>query len=199
MDARRAALAGLKTGQLRQEARAAGVDMSKVEAAIDEEDKPAIIELILAAAEAADEAAVRAELAQMKTGALRKRAMAVGADMGKVDAAIDDEDKAAIVELIAEAMASSGGGLPEGVPSRAAVPEPEPEPETEPEPEPEPQPEPEPELQPEPEPGKLQLQVLPEGKRWHFFVCHHQVRFRNLWPRVLSSCSAEVGARCCAS
>ena len=64
MDARRAALAGLKTGQLRQEARAAGVDMSKVEAATDEQDdpKPAIIALILAAAGADDEAAVRAEL-----------------------------------------------------------------------------------------------------------------------------------------
>ena len=183
MDARRAALAGLKTGQLRQEARAVGVDMSEVEAAIDEEDdpKPAIIALILAAAGAADdEAAVRAELAQMKTGALRKRAMAVGADMGKVEQAIDEEDKAAIIELIVEAVASSGGGLPEGVPSRAAVPEPEPD------------------SEPEPEPGKLQLQALPEGKRWHFFVCHHQVRFWNLWP-LLSPCAGEVGARCCAS
>ena len=159
MDARRAALAGLKTGQLRKEARSAGVDMSKVEEAIDEEDKPAVIELILSAAGEADEAAVRAELAQMKTGALRKRAKAVGADMGKVEEAIDEEDnpKAAIIELIIEAMASSGGGPPEGVPSP-----------------------------PEPE---LQLQVLPEGKRWHFFVCHHQVR---LWK--LEPLPAEVGA-----
>ena len=136
MDARRAALAGLKTGQLKKEARSAGVDMSKVEEAIDEEDepKPIIIELILSAAGEADEAAVRAELAQMKTGALRKRAKAVGADMGKVEEVIDEEDnpKAAIVELIVEAMASSGGGLPEGVPSRPAVPEPEPEPEPDP-------------------------------------------------------------------
>ena len=184
MDAWRAALAGLKTGQLKQEARSVGVDMSRVEEAIDEEDDPksAIIALILSAAGAADEAAVRAELAQMKTGALRKRAIAVGADMGKVEAAIDEEDtpKAVIIELIVEAVASSGGGLLEGVPSWAALPEPELEPEPEPEPEP----------GPELEPGKLQLQVLPEGKRWHFFICHHQVCFWNLWSRVPSPCSA---------
>ena len=75
------------------------------------------------------------ELTQLKTGELRKRAKAVGVGMERVEEAIDEDDKAAAVSLILAAMAA-GGGLPEGVPSRAAVPEPEPEP-LEPEVEPE--------------------------------------------------------------
>ena len=75
-DARRAELAGLRIGELKKKARAAGVDMIKVEVAIDEADEPkaAIVELILEVAVVA----VRAELAQLKLGALRKRAKAVG-------------------------------------------------------------------------------------------------------------------------
>ena len=53
--------------------------------------------------------------------------------MGAVEQAIDEEDdpKTAIIELIVKAVASRGG-LPEGVPTRAAAPEPEPESESEP-------------------------------------------------------------------
>ena len=97
----------------------------EVEAAIDDADDPkaAIIELILAAAGAEAEA-LRVELGQLKIGALRKRAKAVGADMGKVEEAIDEAEgpKVAIIELVVEAMDT--GGLPEGVPMR--LPEPEP-------------------------------------------------------------------------
>ena len=65
-DARRAELAGLRIGELKKEARAAGVDMSKVEVAIDEADEPkaAIVELILEVAVVA----VRAELVQRFLG-----------------------------------------------------------------------------------------------------------------------------------
>eukprot|EP01046_Picozoa_sp_COSAG06_P076600 COSAG06_NODE_24517_length_660_cov_1.042781_1_plen_197_part_01 len=79
-----------------------------------------------AAAAVADAEAVRVELAQLKAGALRQRAETAGADRGRVEATIDDLDKAAVVELIVEAMAAgAAGGLPEGVP--VALPEPEPE------------------------------------------------------------------------
>ena len=59
---------------------------------------------------------LRAELAGAKTGVLRKRARAVGADMERVEAAIDEDDKAAVVELIVEAIARGGqAAIPEGV------------------------------------------------------------------------------------
>ena len=153
MGARRAELAGLKIGELRKQARTADVAMDMVEAAVDEEDKPLIIDLILAAEAAREAVAVRAELTQLKTAALRKRAKAEGADILRVEEAIDDEDKVAIM--------ATGGGLPEGVPSRREETGPEPEPEPEPElelapalePEPEPQPKSAPELEPELPPG----------------------------------------------
>ena len=73
---------------------------------------------------------LRAELAGAKTGVLRKRARAVGADMERVEAAIDEDDKAAVVELIVEAIARGGqAAIPEGIaakPGTAAEPEPEP-------------------------------------------------------------------------
>eukprot|EP01043_Picozoa_sp_COSAG02_P023237 COSAG02_NODE_1235_length_13736_cov_12.313265_10_plen_630_part_00 len=122
----RAELAGLKVGALRKRARAAGADMVRVEEAIDEEDKAAIIELVMQA----ETRHLRAELAGMKVGALRKRAKAAGADMARVEDAIDEEDKAAIVELIVEAGASAGRtDIPEGVaekPTSTSEPEPEP-------------------------------------------------------------------------
>eukprot|EP01046_Picozoa_sp_COSAG06_P053433 COSAG06_NODE_9239_length_1949_cov_5.025391_1_plen_90_part_10 len=78
MAAVRAELLGLKTGLLRQRARAAGVDMDRFAEAVDEDDKPAMVELIVVAEEVAaaepEAAALRAELAGAKTGVLRKRA-----------------------------------------------------------------------------------------------------------------------------
>jgi hypothetical protein len=56
---------------------------------------------------------LRAELVGMNSGALRKRATTAGADMARVEQAIDEDDKVTIVELIVEAMAT--GGLPEPV------------------------------------------------------------------------------------
>ena len=75
---------------------------------------------------------LRAELAAAKTGVLRKRARAAGADMERVEAAIDEDDKAAVVELIVEAMARGGqAAIPEGVAEKpGATAEPEPEPAT---------------------------------------------------------------------
>ena len=93
--------------------------MIKVEEAVDdaEDPKSAIIELIRLAVGEAE--ALREELGQLKIGALRKRAKAAGADMDTVEQAIDEEDnpKTAVIELIGKAMVS-GGGLPEGEPSR---------------------------------------------------------------------------------
>ena len=43
---------------------------------------------------------LRAELAGLKVGALRKRARAAGADMARVEEAIDEEDKVAINEIV---------------------------------------------------------------------------------------------------
>ena len=122
----RAELAGLKVDELRKRARAAGADMARVEEAIDEENKGAIVELVMQA----ETQYLRAELAGLKVGALRKRAKAVGADMARVEDAIDEEDKAAIVELIVEAGSSAGrADIPEGVaekPTSTSEPEPEP-------------------------------------------------------------------------
>jgi hypothetical protein len=123
-EARRAELAALRIGALRKEAQLVGVDMAQIDEAVDEADEPrvALVELILAATAAKvseeAEAVHRAELAQLKIGALRKRAKAAGADMEQVEKAIDeaDEPKAAVIELIVKAAA----GLPEGVPTRAA-------------------------------------------------------------------------------
>ena len=52
----------------------------------------------------------RAELRSWKTGALRKRARAVGADLDKVEEAVDDDDKRAIVELVLDAEAAGAAG-----------------------------------------------------------------------------------------
>jgi hypothetical protein len=140
MAAVRAELLGLKTGLLRQRARAAGVDMDRFDEAVDEDDKPAMVELVVVAEEVAaveaEAAALRAELAGAKTGVLRKRARVEGADMNKVEEAIDEDNKAAIIELIVAAAAAAatvgggGGGSaagrpPEGLPPPSA-PQPEP-------------------------------------------------------------------------
>ena len=186
-EARRAELAALRIGALRKEAQLVGVDMAQIDEAVDEADEPrvALVELILAATAAKvseEAAAVRAELAQLKIGALRKRAKAVGADMEQVEEAIDEEDdpKAAVIELIVKAAA----GLPEGVPTRAAAVAAS----RQPEPEPADEPEDEPLAEPEPDAG---VRALPEGKRWHFFVCHHQVRAVTS-SQVLAACGTET-------
>ena len=117
-----AELRRLNLGALKKRARQAGVDMSEVERAVDEEDEPkaAVISLILAA-EAARAATTRG-LAGLKLGALKARAREAGVDMVKVDAVIDEADdpKGAVVELI---VASSAGGImiPEGVPTRSGT------------------------------------------------------------------------------
>ena len=135
MAAVRAELLGLKTGLLRQRARAAGVNMDRFNEAVDADDKPAMVQLVVAAegmaermaAAEAEAAALRADLAGAKTGVLRKRARVEGVDMDKVEEAIDEDDKATIIELIVAAAAAAatvggggGGGAadrpPEGVP-----------------------------------------------------------------------------------
>jgi hypothetical protein len=63
---------------------------------------------------------LRAELLPLKLGALSKRAAAAGVDADALEAAVDEGDTAAIIELIV----SKAAAIPEGVPS---VPEPEPE------------------------------------------------------------------------
>ena len=37
------------------------------------------------------------------------------------------------------------------------------------------------------ESGRVQPQALPKGKRWHFFICHHQVCFRSIAPATFCS------------
>lgn len=104
MDARRTELAGLKVGALRTRAKSVGADMGCFERAVDEEDKGAMVELILDAM-----AKARSELGGLKIGALRKRARKFGADMKLVEDAVDEEDKGAIVELIVDAMSTVTG------------------------------------------------------------------------------------------
>jgi hypothetical protein len=71
-------------------------------------------------AKKAEATKVRAELAGLTVGALRKRAKTAGAEMEWVSEAIDEYDRDTIIELIVEAMATDGS-LP------LVSPEPEPE------------------------------------------------------------------------
>eukprot|EP01047_Picozoa_sp_COSAG01_P073465 COSAG01_NODE_11991_length_1820_cov_281.757118_2_plen_470_part_01 len=130
-----AELGALKMGALSRRATAAGVDEDALEAAVDDADKAALIALIVAKeVDPAEE--LRAELRALKLGALSKRAAAAGVDADAIEAALDDADKAAIIELIVAQAAA----IPEGVPSepinlhtvgQASAMEPECEPETE--------------------------------------------------------------------
>ncbi len=121
----RAELAGMKLGELRKRARAAGVEAVAVEAAIDEADDPkaAMAELIVSASASLEE-----ELAGMKLGGLRKRAKALGVDAAALEQVIDEADnpKTAMIQMILAAC----GAISEGVPTagRKAELEPEPEP-----------------------------------------------------------------------
>ena len=130
-----AELGALKMGALSRRATAAGVDEDALEAAVDDADKAALIALIVAKeVDPAEE--LRAELRALKLGALSKRAAAAGVDADAIEAALDDADKAAIIELIVAQTAA----IPEGVPSepinlhtvgQASAMEPECEPEPE--------------------------------------------------------------------
>jgi hypothetical protein len=77
--------------------------------------------------------------------------------------------------------------------ARAAAAAAEPEPEPEPVPEPADEPEDEPLAEPEPDAGR---RALPEGKRWHFFVCHHQVRAATS-SQFLAACGTKTISCCC--
>jgi hypothetical protein len=107
-----AELSALKMGALSRRAVEAGVDADALEAAQDEGDRAAIIALIVAR-EVDPVEELRAELRTLKLGALSKRAVAAGVEGDALEAAQDDGDKAAIIELIAARTAA----IPEGVPS----------------------------------------------------------------------------------
>ena len=115
-------LAELTLKALKKRARAEGVDGDAVDALDDEDDpKAAAIEISVAAAKerwaveakvatteaeadrakAETEASLRAELAQLKLSALKKRARAEGLDEDSVDDIDDAADpKAAIIDLL---------------------------------------------------------------------------------------------------
>eukprot|EP01049_Picozoa_sp_SAG25_P015220 SAG25_NODE_3008_length_1270_cov_2.114432_1_plen_253_part_10 len=94
-----AELGALKIWALSRRATAAGVDEGALEAAVDEGDRAAIIALIVAReVDPAEE--LRAELRPLKLGSLSKRAIAAGVDQDALEAAFNDLDSAAIIELI---------------------------------------------------------------------------------------------------
>eukprot|EP01047_Picozoa_sp_COSAG01_P078873 COSAG01_NODE_14741_length_1414_cov_12.485562_1_plen_269_part_00 len=111
-----AELSALKMGALSRRAVEAGVDADALEAAQDEGDRAAIIALIVAR-EVDPVEELRAELRTLKLGALSKRAVAAGVEGDALEAAQDDGDKAAIIELIVARTAA----IPEGVPSDAVA------------------------------------------------------------------------------
>jgi hypothetical protein len=106
--------AGLKLGELSQRAKAAGVDEHAVLDALDADDaKAALIALILArsAAPAPDPLEeLRAELSELRLGALSKRAREAGASEEQVMAAQDtDEPKESLIALILVASSTKLG------------------------------------------------------------------------------------------
>eukprot|EP01047_Picozoa_sp_COSAG01_P028404 COSAG01_NODE_1906_length_8932_cov_6.105263_7_plen_1049_part_00 len=110
----RAELAELKLGELSQRAKAAGVDEHAVLDALDADDaKAALIALILArsAAPAPDPLEeLRAELSELRLGALSKRAREAGASEEQVMAAQDtDEPKESLIALILVASSTKLG------------------------------------------------------------------------------------------
>ena len=122
MEQLRAELAGMKLGEVRKRARAAGVEAAAIEAAIDEADDPkATMTELIVSAEAARLASLEEELAGMKLGEVRKRAKAVGVDpeaLERIDEA--DDPKASVVEMILAASRAEPEPEPEPEPTRAA-------------------------------------------------------------------------------
>eukprot|EP01050_Picozoa_sp_SAG11_P004085 SAG11_NODE_252_length_11593_cov_7.436663_3_plen_1076_part_00 len=116
-------LAQLKMSDLKKRARAAGVTAAQLEAADDSEDPTAalIATLLQSSAvgsdvdpttsEAAHAAELRAELAELKSSELRKRAVAAGATSADMDAADDSKNpKAFLIEkLVALSSVSEHG------------------------------------------------------------------------------------------
>ena len=78
-------------------------------------DKPAAVEHIILADEEREakqaKQAMRAELVELRVGALRQRGKAAGVDMEALNEAFDEWDKPAAVELIIKALATKGGFL----------------------------------------------------------------------------------------
>ena len=105
MQALRAELVGMDRGALEKCARANGVTTEQLDYA----DEQAVYELILEAASGVDAgAALRAELAEMKMGALKKRAREAGVTPEQLDDADDaDDPKEAVMELIVRSLLAS--------------------------------------------------------------------------------------------
>ena len=106
----RAELVGMKLGALKKRARETGVTPEQLDDADDEDDpKQAVVELILEAAPGVDAgAALRAELAEMKMGVLKKRAREAGVTPEQLDDADDaDDPKEAVMELIVRSLLAS--------------------------------------------------------------------------------------------
>lgn len=126
-----ASLGKLRLSELQKKARACGVPSDQVDDAADADDpRQELVRLILEALEASG-AALRAELAELKLGALQKRARAAGGDSDRVDDAADAEDpRTELITMILElhqgpqpqAAAGGGGGealtlVPQHLPS----------------------------------------------------------------------------------
>ena len=112
-DALRAELGALSLREVRRRAEQAGVGAGRLDEALESADpKRATIELILQHRQreeegrAGDDAALRAELAQLKLGALYRRAEKAGVEPAALDAAEDEADpRAAIVRLLLQRAA----------------------------------------------------------------------------------------------
>ena len=98
-----ASLGKLRLSELQKKARACGVPSDQVDDAADADDpRQELVRLILEALEASG-AALRAELAELKLGALQKRARAAGGDSDRVDDAADAEDpRTELITMILE-------------------------------------------------------------------------------------------------
>ena len=105
----------MKLSQIRKRAAADGADEEAMEAAADGDDeKSALIKLIVQMNSPADEAAsagmtkLRAELSEMKLSQLRKRAVADGVDEEATEEAADgDDEKTALIDLLLARQPSS--------------------------------------------------------------------------------------------
>ena len=110
-DALRAELGALSLREVRRRAEQAGVGAGRLDEALESADpKRATIELILQHRQregrAGDDAALRKELAQLKLGALYRRAEKAGVEPAALDAAEDEADpRAAIVRLLLQRAA----------------------------------------------------------------------------------------------
>jgi hypothetical protein len=141
LDALRAELSELKLGALQKRAAAEGVDADKMSQALDEDSpKEEVITLLLellvpqvdvsalgatAAAEARRKEqldALRAELSELKLGALQKRAAAEGVDADKMAGALDeDSPKEEVIALLLELMVPQMAADPEAIAAAAAL------------------------------------------------------------------------------